>query len=254
MSESRTDRSESTADRVLGCVADETRRETVAVLRERPSAVSVEELAAAVAARRDERPSADVAEADRTSLAVELAHAHLPALADADLVDWHPGDDAVAATDHPAFDDEHLLELLSADRDTPELEVALRCLADARRRHIVSVLEDADGTVGRRALARRVAARESEESSSSVPQPTVDAVETSLYHVHLPTLREAGLVETDGETVGYGGNSDLAAAVLSFGLDRADEPTNPDADGATTPDDKVTAVEPPQTSFDEAGD
>lgn len=253
MNESRTRRSESTTDRVLGCIAHETRRETVAVLRDRTAAVPVEELAAVVVARRDERPVADVPEADRTSVAAQLAHAHLPALADADLVDWTPGEETVAPTDHPALDDDQLTELLSTDAAIDDRDALIRCLADARRRHLVSILEDADGTVGRRALARRVAARETDETPSAVPEPTVDTVETSLYHVHLPTLREVGLVETDGETVAYDGRSDFEASWVSIDLARAEESTTPGAVESRTGEENGT-VEPPQTSFDEADD
>ncbi|QLD88161.1 hypothetical protein HWV07_03565 [Natronomonas salina] len=253
MNESRTRRSESTTDRVLGCLAHETRRETVAVLRDRTTAVSVEELAAVVVARRDERPVADVPEADRTSVAVQLSHAHLPALADADLVDWTPGEETVALTDHPALDDEQLAELLSADAAIDDWDALIRSLADARRRHLVSTLENAEGTVERRALARRVAAREADEARSAVSEPTVDTVETSLYHVHLPALRRCGLVETDGETVTYDGHSEFDASWVSIDLASPGEMATPGAAESGTRDESGT-VERPQTTFDEAGD
>lgn len=253
MNESRTRRSESTTDRVLGCIAHETRRETVAVLRGRTAAVSVEELAAVVVARRDDRPVADVPEADRTSVAVQLAHAHLPALADADLVDWTPGEGTVAPTDHPALDDEQLTDLLSAGTAIDDWDAVIRSLADARRRNLVSILEAADGTVGRRTLARRVAARETDEAPSAVPGPTVDTVETSLYHVHLPALRRCGLVETDGETVTYDGRSEFEASWVSIDLPPAGEATTPGAAESRSRDESGT-VERPQTTFDGAGD
>lgn len=253
MNGSRTRRSESTTDRVLGCIAHETRRETVAVLRDRATAVSVEELAAVVVARRDDRPIADVPEADRTSVAVQLAHSHLPALADADLVDWTPGEETVGLTDHPALEDEQLTELLSADAAIDDWDALIRSLADARRRLLVSILEDAEGTVERRSLARRVAGRETDEAPSAVPEPTVDTVETSLYHVHFPALREVGLVEIDGETVAYDGHSDFEASWVSIDLAPADEATTPGAVESRSRNESG-AVERPQASFDEAGD
>lgn len=257
MSKSRLGRSKPTTDRVLESMTDETRREAVAVLRERTSPIPVEQLAAAVvAARRD--TSVDGVEADeRTTVAVDLAHVHLPALADAGLVEWSPDDGVVVATDHPAYDDELLQGIISVEADDWEAVVAR--LADARRRRIVSILEEGDGTIGRRALARRVAAREIGDRPSGVAESTVDAVETSLYHVHIPTLRRVGLVESDGETVNYAGHPDLESAWLSIDLDDTvgtdDSGSSPrDVDGTQTSEDGGTSVEAPQTTFDEAGD
>ena len=253
MSKSRLGRSKPTTDRVLESMTDETRREAVAVLRKRSSPVPVEELAASVVAAQEDTPVDRVAEDDRATVAVDLAHVHLPALADAGLVEWSPGD-GVVATDHPAHDDDLLQEIISVDADDWDGVVAR--LADVRRRRIVSVLEDGDGTIGRRALARRVAAREIRDRPAAVSESTVDTVETSLYHVHIPILRRAGLVESDGETVNYAGHPALEPSWLSIDLDDADDAGSKTraVDETRTSEDGGTSVESPQTTFDEAGD
>lgn len=256
MSKSPLGRSKPTTDQVLESVGDETRRETLAVLQGRTSPVPVEELAAVIVSAHEGIPVADVTEADRAPVAVDLAHVHLPALADADLVEWAPGDGAVAPTDHPVHDDEQLQDMLSADVDADVWDAVVARLADARRRHIVSILEDGDGTIGRRALARRVAAREVDEGPSDVAPSTVDTVETSLYHTHIPALRRAGLVDSDGETVTYDGHPALDSAWLSIDLDGTDgaDSRTPNVDRTRAPEDSGTSVEPPQTTFDEADD
>lgn len=254
MSKSRLGRSKPTTDRILDCISDETRREALAVLRERTSPVPVEELAAAVVAAQEGTPVDGVAADDQATVAVDLAHGHLPALADAGLVEWSPGDGVVVATDHPAHDDELLQGIVSVDADDWD-EVVAR-LADVRRRRVVSILEDGDGTICRRALARRVAARGMGDRPSGVPESTVDTVETSLYHVHIPILRRAGLVESDGETVNYAGHPALEPAWLTIDLDGTDDAGSRtrDVDETRAPEDGGTPVESPQTPFDEAGD
>ena len=256
MSKSRLGRSKPTTDRVLESVADETRREIVAVLRERPSPVPVEELAANMVAAHEEIPVADIEEADRAAAEVSLTHVHLPTLAVAGLVEWTPGDCSVNITDHPAHDDDQLRDLLSADAEATGYDSVVRRLADDRRRHILAVLEEGDGTIGRRALARRVAASEVDEGSPDIDESTVDDVETSLYHRHLPALRRAGLVVSDGETVTYDGHPALDPSWLSIDLDGTGgtDSSARNVDGTRAADDSGTSVEPPQTTADEADD
>lgn len=257
MSKSRLGRSKPTTDRVLQNIADETRREIVAVLRERRSPVHVEELAALVVGEREEESVVDGTEPDGTPVDVALTHVHLPALADADLVEWTSSDGTVTATDHPAYEDEQLRGLLSADADTADWEAVIRRLADVRRRHVVSVLEDGDGTIGRRALARRVAAREADEEPSDICQSTVDTVETSLYHTHIPALRRASLVDTEGETVTYDGHPAIDQGWLSIDLDGTDGngSRTGNVGGTRAPDEGGASVEPATTTtVDEADD
>ncbi len=73
------------------------------------------------------------------------------------------------------------------------------CLTDGRRRRALAVLFDEVGVTSERALARRLAAAERGETPRSVADEAVTNVRTSLRHVHLPKLDEAGLVDWDGE-------------------------------------------------------
>ena len=67
-------------------------------------------------------------------------------------------------------------------------------LANERRRHVLSILEDAETEMSLNELVREVADRE----SGNEPGATCDEVEQiriSLYHRHLPKLADVGLVE-----------------------------------------------------------
>ena len=67
-------------------------------------------------------------------------------------------------------------------------------LAHERRRHVLSILEDAEAEMSLNELVREVASRESGDK----PGATCDEVEQiriSLYHRHLPKLADVGLVD-----------------------------------------------------------
>ena len=104
-------------DQVLESVADETRRDVLAVLREEPEAVSVRDLATAVAALRTGRSYAEVTDADRKPIAVALVHVHLPGLSAAGLVDWEPGERVELAADRDARDEDRARDRHSGGRE-----------------------------------------------------------------------------------------------------------------------------------------
>lgn len=148
----------------------------------------------------DESP----ADADENPEAIRatLQHRHVPKLAAANLV-TRIGD-GVATGDHPVLEDSRLDDLLDIDAD--DWDEVLDCLSDPRRRTVLSVLATSDESVERTALALEVARREPETDPDDA-----ERVLTELYHVHLPRLAEAGLVEfeDDREAVRYLGHPEL---------------------------------------------
>lgn len=72
-------------------------------------------------------------------------------------------------------------------------------LASARRRTLLAVLADADGTVGVEELARTVADREPADAGTRGDGAT--DVQVALHHVHLPKLDQADLVEYDWDAM-----------------------------------------------------
>lgn len=205
---------------VIESVADATRRDALVVLQGRTDPVSIEELATGIAALQRGTPFGDVTHAERKPVAVALVHVHLPALEAVDLLAWTPGEAVEPTIDTAAIDDQKLREIVSIDAD--DWDAVLRALADARRRLALAILNEADGGVDRDALARRIVARETGAAPSEVAEHALEDSKAELRHVHLPTLQEAGLVSTDGETVTYEGHRDLGADLLPSAPPRVD--------------------------------
>lgn len=75
-------------------------------------------------------------------------------------------------------------------------------LANERRRRAVRLLNEADRPLSLRELADGVARRELSDATGSaadaegesVPDAAIRRVRTSLYHVHVPKLSDAGIV------------------------------------------------------------
>lgn len=70
-------------------------------------------------------------------------------------------------------------------------------LTDGRRRTALSVMSGRESPMDVEALARAVAARESDVAPASVSDPVLEAVHITLHHVHLPKLDDVSLVDYD---------------------------------------------------------
>ncbi|WP_123537826.1 DUF7344 domain-containing protein [Halosimplex salinum] len=212
-------------DEILACLADHERRVVLSTLRERTTHVSIEELATHVAAAVADESLVDVSQEERDSVHVDLYHAHLPKLADAGLIEWNADDDAVTTTDHPAIRDDRIRRLTEVRAD--DWDGVLEAIGHTRRRLALSVVRSAD-SIGRTALARRVANRENQLTPGA--RSDVEEVLNSLHHVHLPTLERAGLVGYDGETSRYTGHPDLESEWLEIEPEGAFEQETDTAD------------------------
>lgn len=76
----------------------------------------------------------------------------------------------------------------------------LRALADERRRTTLRVLVEASTPIDARTVARRVAVREADDGTRSVPSDRIERVHVSLHHVHLPMLADVGLSSYDPDS------------------------------------------------------
>lgn len=88
-------------DDYLGALAHRYRRLALYYLRRRERA-TIETLARWIAAVEEDVPVDEVAEADRTSVTVDLFHIHLPKLADAKVVEYDRRSGDVRYRDPPA--------------------------------------------------------------------------------------------------------------------------------------------------------
>lgn len=76
-----------------------------------------------------------------------------------------------------------------------DVESVFVALGNERRRHVLAALDDRATPATLPDLARFVAARESGHDPTGVPAARYRSVRVTLWHVHLPKLAEAGLVE-----------------------------------------------------------
>ena len=221
-------------DAVFDALADGTRREALRIVYERsPDGITKTDLAYELAAVTDDKPLAAVTDDDHQRARLDCSHRILPALFEADIL-VETDDGELVTADHPLFDDDELVALL--ERETTDYEDDLdglfAALADSQRRTILSVLANQYHPLSTETLARDVAAREDATAEREVSQERVDEVRLSLRHVHLPLLRDAGLIGYDGEneTVSYEGHPQLRVEWLETARDGADENTNLDTE------------------------
>ncbi|ADB60689.1 hypothetical protein Htur_1804 [Haloterrigena turkmenica DSM 5511] len=214
-------------DEVFDALADGTRREALRIVHERsPGGVAKTDLAYELAAVTDDKPLAAVTEDDHRRARLDCTHRILPALLGADIL-VETDDGRLVTADRPLFDDAELAALLELETTdyAGDLDGLFAALSDSRRRTILTVLANQYHPISAETLARDVAAREDGTAERAVSRERVDEVRLSLHHLHLPLLRDAGLIGYDGEseTVSYEGHPDLRVEWLETDADGADE-------------------------------
>lgn len=80
------------------------------------------------------------------------------------------------------------------DSGTVSIDV-VSLLGDRRRRKVLECLVDNTQAIALADLAEDIADLEHEEARTEISRETVQRVATSLYHVHIPQLVDAGVVE-----------------------------------------------------------
>lgn len=101
--------------------------------------------------------------------------------------------------DGPARSDDNG-DAADAETNTFSEQRAFDLLAAERRRFVVRVLEVADGPVGVEELVRRVGSLERGGSPDDLEAETIETLRLRLFHVHLPELSAAGVIEYDSDT------------------------------------------------------
>lgn len=189
-----------TVPAVLSRLTDR-RRRILELLLEAGAPVTVRELALRIAATEaDHRPSS-LGDSAVETVEVELRQVDLPVLADVALVSFDADAGRVTPAGHPVYEERWFRQLLASDED--DADAVLRGLADDRRLRVLDVLAGCDRGLTREELAERLARED--------PDATVESVRLSLYHVHLPTLVDAGLVQPSPVDVTPGPGGDEPA-------------------------------------------
>lgn len=107
-------------------------------------------------------------------------------------------------------------ELGHDDSGSVSIDV-ISLLGDRRRRTVLECLADDAQVMALADLAADVAAAEHDRPRSELPAETVQRIATSLYHVHIPQLVDAGVVEydRDRDEVRPSGRTDRIERALS---------------------------------------
>lgn len=82
----------------------------------------------------------------------------------------------------------------------PSLDAVFKLLSSQRRRHVLHCLRERESPIELSALAEEVAARESGEPRAEVSAEEAKRVHLSLYHTHVPKLKDANVVRYDRES------------------------------------------------------
>lgn len=254
-------------------LADADRRRCLGLVRERsPAPVSTTDLATELAAWSLEKPLVAVTDDEHERMQTRLHHSILPLLAEAELLAYDRETGAVSIASHPASRDPHVGESLTGKRASDEsFDDAFGALADPRRRSLLSVVAEQHRPIDVRTLASDLAAPELDGRDRDDPAETVDRVERSLVHTHLPHLADRELIEYDPDEnlVAYEGHPELRARWLASGFDRGRSaltdasPTNHRADalpvnrdaagpGVQTADGRESIVSLGQSLFERA--
>lgn len=156
--------------------------------------LSLASLADRVAAHRLDVLPTEVPEEAHEQAAVGLYHNHLEKLSEAGFVECTEDGDATMVALTSPIDADRIDELIEfAEGSWKELNALLG--AD-RRRHVVSVLLSANGSLPFEELAEGVVARERSEGGAA-DEEHLESVRTSLHHLHLPKLGEVGVLDYD---------------------------------------------------------
>lgn len=84
--------------------------------------------------------------------------------------------------------------------ETPPPESAdmlFSCLADQRRRMLLNYLSEHRKPCSINELARELSSRTTETAADEVKYDRINEMEISLFHLHVPKLEDAGVVEMD---------------------------------------------------------
>lgn len=199
---------------LFSALANRDRRQVLRIVTDRaPEPVSFDTLVTTVTAGKTGHSPVELTDEPRQRAALVLHHTHLPKLTAAGLLEHDTDEDTVRLTDHPAFQDRGVLEVLDGDvsGDQESLDALFGAIADGRRRNVLDVLSHQFGPIHTETLARELEARGRDMSASEVPPETVDRIHKQLYHHHLPHLSTAGMItyDTDQGTVEYTGHPEL---------------------------------------------
>ena len=108
-------------------------------------------------------------------------------------------------------------DVLPVNSESETLDATFRALADHRRRCVCHYLARREEGIGVAELAELLAASMSEKTRAVLTSAEIEKTKAELQQIHLPKLREAGIVAHREETdvVELGDSSDVVALLES---------------------------------------
>ncbi|PSQ26185.1 hypothetical protein BRD03_10895 [Halobacteriales archaeon QS_9_68_17] len=102
-------------------------------------------------------------------------------------------------------------------------DVTFELLSDSRRQYALAYLSRRDQPVSMDELARHIAAWEGDDPVNDIEEETIERIQMTLYHNHIPKLIAAGLVErgeqNGGQVLESTDKVNQVEAELRMGLD-----------------------------------
>lgn len=186
-------------------LADARRRRLLAVVDERsPAGISLSEAASRLA---DATTSDSGADDRNREIVTSLSHVHVPLLVEEGLIEYDRDADVLATTDHPAYDDPGVRDVLECDsRSTETLDELFDALASERRIVTLGILADQDRSMDVETVAHEVAMH---ETGGQATDAAVEDVLVDLVHSHRPRLEAAGLIDADEDGLSFEGHPEL---------------------------------------------
>lgn len=172
-------------------------RDLVSLLADQPEPLSPAALAVVRAVEEHDGDPADVSERTIRRHRIDLVHKQLPRLADREVIEYDG--ETATVTDEGETAVQTLTDAIPAGIAEDDL---LSVLTHDRRRAVASVLATTPHeTVTLTGLAVAVTSIEQDEELTRIDRSVLEEVQTTLHHVHLPKLADAGFIEYDGDTL-----------------------------------------------------
>lgn len=202
-------------DSVFACLADSDCRRLLGILHEQaPDPLTRRDLASALVHGTTPLKQRTQEVVEQSS--ITLHHEYLPRLDAAGLIEYDTTQGIVQITDHLAYQDAGIVEIIGADEtaESESLDALFGALADGRRRTILDILSHQFQPIHIETLAREIGAKELGVTEQDVPPAVVDQILVGMHHVSLPHLADADLIEHDDAEgmVVYNGHPELRVA------------------------------------------
>lgn len=122
-------------------------------------------------------------------------------------------------SDDPSDGSSPFTDSIATDQNSPgDLDSLFACLANHRRRLLLEGISKTSGPVVVEELVQHIVEREDVATADTDSSDQLVEITISLFHNHLPKMREAGVIDVDHETntVQEGNRFETAKSLLEI--------------------------------------